>query len=87
MSHEDLFNDEMSVVNGTANSHAAASRYRVSNRKIIEVSIKLESVRRTGHSFGRILQPKSDLYMIHISYTYSTSSNPGIHLLGAPQSL
>ena len=40
-----------------------------------------------GHSFGIILKWISYAYMGQISYPYSISSTPIIHLLGAPQIL
>ena len=45
MSHEDLFNAVMSVAHGTSTPRAAASRYHVTNRNILEVEINLESIR------------------------------------------
>ena len=44
MSHEDLLKAVMSVVHVPDTPHAAASRYSVSNHKILEIVIKLESV-------------------------------------------
>ena len=42
MSHEDILYAVMSVARGTSTPCAAASRYHVTNRNIIEVAIKLE---------------------------------------------
>ena len=43
MRHEDIFNAAMSIAHGTSNYRVAASRYRVSDRKILEAAMKLES--------------------------------------------
>ena len=44
MSHEDLLKAVMYVVHGSDNPCAAASRYSVSNRKILDIATKLGSV-------------------------------------------
>ena len=44
MSHEDVLKAVMYVVHRSDTPCAAASRYSVSNRKILEIAIKLEFV-------------------------------------------
>ena len=44
MSHEDVLKSAIYVVHGSNAPRAAASRYSVSNRKILEIAIKLEFV-------------------------------------------
>ena len=44
MRNEYIFNATMSVVKGKPNYRAAASKYRVSNRNILEAEIKLEPI-------------------------------------------
>ena len=50
MIHEDLYNYVISVVHGTSTYSAATSRYRVSNRDILEVEIKLKSLREERYT-------------------------------------
>ena len=51
----------MYLVHGTSILCAAASRYHVTNRKIIEVGIALNTFRKIRHSFGII--PTSTTYI------------------------
>ena len=44
MRHEDILKAVMYVVHGSDTHHAAASRYSISNMKILDISIKLESI-------------------------------------------
>ena len=44
MSHTHLLKAVMSVVHVSDTHHAAASRYSVSNLKILDIAIKMESV-------------------------------------------
>ena len=42
MSNQDIFEDIISVLHRTSNPHAASSRYRVMNNKVLQVAITLE---------------------------------------------
>ena len=44
MIHEDLIKSIISVINGTHNHHKAATKYHVTNRKILKLSTALESI-------------------------------------------
>ena len=50
MSHEDICQAVMSVVRGSDTPRNSASRYNVLNSRILEISIKLESVQEERYT-------------------------------------